>query len=198
MPKTTPPAQDKDYRHRILMALAEVLMAQRYADVTIADIAAKARISKRTFYEQFESKQACLLALSERTSEQIMLAILAVYQPGMAWPRIVHDVTHAYLQAIQASPSLMHALYIELLATGWPGLEIRRAVGLRFADFLCAQVEMLRAQGEPLKPLPQLTAIAVIAGINELILQAMMASDAPDLLSLADTAQALVHAVTRA
>ncbi len=188
---------DNDYRHRILMALADVLMAQRYADVTIADIAAQARISKRTFYEQFESKQACLLALSEHTSEQIMLAILAAYQPGMNWSQIVHDVTSAYLSAIQASPSLMHALYVELLATGWPGLEIRRAVSVKFSDFLCTQVEMLRAQGEPLKPLSPLTAIAVIAGINELILQAMMSSDAPDLLSLADTAQALVHAVTR-
>lgn len=191
------PIEESDHRQRILQALADVLMTRRYADVTIADIAAQARTSKRTFYEQFDNKESCLIALCESTSEQIMWAILAAYQPGMRWPQIVQDVTHAYLTVIQASPSLMHALYVELIATGRPGLEVRRTIGLRFADFLCAQVAMLREQGESLRPLDRLTAMAVVAGINELILLAMMDSDQPELMGLADTAMALVHAVTR-
>lgn len=188
---------DTDHRNRILLSLADVLMTRCYSDVTIADIAAQARISKRTFYEQFSSKEACLLALCEHTSDQIMFAIVAAYQPGMAWKQVVHEVTHAYLDVIQCAPSLMHALYIELLATGAPGLEARRAVSLRFAHFLCAQVEMMRAQGEALQPLGMPMAIAVIAGINELILQAMMDADVPSLMDLAEPAMALVHAVTR-
>jgi AcrR family transcriptional regulator len=191
------PIDDNDHRQRILQALADVLMTRRYADVTIADIAAQARISKRTFYEQFDNKEACLIALGESTSEQMMWAILQAYQPGMRWPQIVQDVTQAYLQVIQASPSLMHALYVELIATGRPGLAVRRTIGLRFADFLCTQVAMLRDQGESLRPLDRLTAMAVVAGINELILLAMMDSDTPELMGLADTAMALVHAVTR-
>jgi AcrR family transcriptional regulator len=191
------PIAEPDHRQRILQALADVLMTRRYADVTIADIAAQARTSKRTFYEQFDNKEDCLIALCESTSEQIMWAILQAYQPGMRWPQIVQDVTHAYLKVIQASPSLMHALYVELIATGRPGLEVRRTIGLRFADFLCAQVAMLREQGESLRPLDRLTAVAIVAGINELILLAMMDSDRPELTGLADTAMALVHAVTR-
>jgi hypothetical protein len=94
-------------------------------------------------------------------------------------------------------PSLVHALYVELMAIGRPGLLQRRAIGERFAQFLCLQVDMLRAQGEPLRPLAQPVALAVVAGINELILIAMMDSDTPDLTSVAGTARELVHAVTR-
>lgn len=196
MPTTSAPAPD--HRDRILQAMAQVLLTRRYAEVTIADIATQARTSKRTFYEQFPNKESCLYALCEHTGEQIMAAILRAYRPDVPWLQIVQDVTHAYLTVIQSAPALMHALYVELIATGRGGLEIRQAIGLRFADFLCLQVEMLRAQGEPLRALSRPVALAVVAGINELILMAMMERDDPQLLALADTAQTLVHAVTRA
>jgi AcrR family transcriptional regulator len=186
-----------DHRQRILQALADVLMDKAYSEVTIADIAAFARISKRTFYEHFESKSVCLLALCEHTSERIMAVILNAYQPNMNWPSIVHEVTHAYLQAIEEAPVLMHALYMQLLATGRPGLDIRRAIVQRFADFLCGQVDMLRSQGESLKALDRPTAVAVIAGINELILQIMMDGNKQRITQLSEVAKGLVHAVTR-
>jgi AcrR family transcriptional regulator len=192
------PFDDNDHRQRILQALADVLMTRRYADVTMADIAAQARISKRTFYEHFANKEVCLIALCEHTSEQIMAAIVQAYRPGMPWTQIVEDVTNTYLSVIQSKPTLVHALYVELMAIGRPGLMQRRAVGERFAKFLCLQVDMLRAQGEPLRPLAQPVALAVVAGINELILIAMMDSDTPDLTGVAGTARELVHAVTRA
>ncbi len=186
-----------EHRQRILQALADVLMDKAFSDVTIADIAAKARISKRTFYEQFENKSVCLWALCEHTSVQIMAVILEAFRPGMKWHEIVHEVTRAYLHAIQNAPALMHALYMELLASGRHGLNIRRAIGDRFADFLCGQVDMLRSQGEAIKPLDRSTAIAVVAGINELIMQVMMDGQFNQICELAEVAKGLVHAVTR-
>lgn len=186
-----------DHRQRILQALAEVLVTKRYAEATVADVAAKARISKRTFYEHFDNKQQCLLALCEHTSDHILAVILQVYAPDKPWDQLVHEVTNAYLAVIQASPALMHALYVELFATGLPGLEMRSAVGKRFADFLCGQVDMLRSQGHALKALDRLTAMAVVAGINELILQTFLEGRPETVVDLAETAKALVHAVTR-
>jgi len=186
-----------EHRQRILQALANVLMEKAFSDVTIADIAASARISKRTFYEHFENKSVCLWALCEHTSDQIMFVILEAYKPGMKWTEIVDEVTHAYLNAIQNAPTLMHALYMELLASGRPGLDMRRAIGDRFADFLCGQVDMLRSQGDSLKALERTTAIAVIAGINELIMQVMMDGKYKKITDLAAVAKGLVHAVTR-
>jgi hypothetical protein len=57
---------------------------------------------------------------------------------------------------------------------------------------------MLRSQGHALKSLGRLTAMAVVAGVNELILQAFMDGRPHTVMDLADTCQALVHAVTRA
>jgi len=178
--------------------MADVLMDKRYSEATVADVAALAHVSKRSFYEHFDNKEMCLLALCEHTSEHILAVILQAYDPSKSWDQLVQDVTRAYLQAIQASPALMHSLYVELFAAGRPGLEMRRAVGERFADFLCSQVEMLRSQGHALKSLGRLTAVAVVAGVNELILQAFMDGQPHTVMDLADTCQALVHAVTRA
>ena len=190
-------ARPTDHRQRILQAMAEVLVSKRYIDATVADVATQAHMSKRTFYEHFANKEACLLALCEYTSDQIMWVILQVYSPDKPWRQLVHDITQAYLSVIQASPALMHALYVELFATGRPGLTMRLGVGQRFADFLCSQVDIQRSQGEALKVLDRRVAMAVVAGINELILQAIMDGRGSTLMDLADTAETLVHAVTQ-
>lgn len=194
---TSSTPRSNDHRQRILQAMAEVLVSKRYAEATVADVAAQAHMSKRTFYEHFDNKEACLLALCEHTSDHIMSVILQVYAPDKPWSQMVHEITHAYLAVIHASPALMHALYVELFATGRPGLTMRLEVGQRFADFLCGQVDMQRSQGQPLKSLDRRTAMAVVAGINELILQVFMQGQADKLPELAETAKSLVFAVTR-
>lgn len=186
-----------DHKQRILQALAQVLVNKRYMDATVADVATQAHISKRTFYEHFENKEACLLALCEHTSDHIMVEILRVYAPDKPWRQLVSDITQVYLNVIQSSPALMHALYVELFATGRPGLTMRVTIGQRFADFLCSQVDIQRSQGQALKVLDRRIAMAVVAGINDLILQAFLEGRADSLGSLAETAEMLVHAVTR-
>ena len=63
---------EADHRTRLITAMGTTLVVKPYADITIADVVAAARVSKRTFYEQFESKEACLLALCERLSERTL------------------------------------------------------------------------------------------------------------------------------
>ena len=57
------------HRRRLLDGLAVSVARRGYSDTTIADIAAAARVSKRTFYEHFGSKQQCMIALYESASE---------------------------------------------------------------------------------------------------------------------------------
>lgn len=194
---TERPTRSSDHRQRILDAMAEVLTQKSYGTATVADLASQARVSKRTFYEHFSNKEDCLLALCEDTSARIMALILAVYSDEKDWMQLVSDVTKAYLQAIQASPALMHVLYIELFAIGRRGLEMKHEIAQRFADFLCGQVDLMRSQGHALKALDRLTAIAVVAGINDLILQKLMDGENDSLMDLRSTAQSLVLAVTR-
>ena len=54
----------------------------RLRDTTVADIVRHARTSKRTFYEQFASKEDCLIELLRRNNEDLITDIRQCRQPG--------------------------------------------------------------------------------------------------------------------
>src|SRR5690242_3020391 len=49
-------------RGRVLEAMVKAVAEKGYAATTIADVVARAGVSRRTFYEQFRDKEACFLA----------------------------------------------------------------------------------------------------------------------------------------
>ena len=79
----SPQPAPADHRQRVLDGMAEAMSRQPYAEITIADIVAHAHVSKRTFYEQFSGKEACLLALCEQIGERTLTTIAAMNEtPG--------------------------------------------------------------------------------------------------------------------
>lgn len=197
MSDTATPATNADHRSRLLDALTLALTDQAYADVTIADIVAHARVSRRTFYEQFDNKDACLLALCERLSEQILGLIAAGYDPMADWVEQLNRVTDTYLQALQMQPTLVRTLYIELMQLGDVGLAVRRRISQRFAMFLIMQVELARVREPGKRSLSPALATAIVGGVNELILQAIEEGRADRLSDLASTVSEFVQAVLK-
>ena len=54
---------------RLLDGIAASVIERGYRDTTVADIVRHARTSKRTFYEQFASKEDCLIELLRRNND---------------------------------------------------------------------------------------------------------------------------------
>src|SRR5215203_3292068 len=67
--------RESEYRARLLEGMAAAVEEKGFADTTIADIARHARVSKRTFYEQFATKEDGLLALYVAASEVVLARI---------------------------------------------------------------------------------------------------------------------------
>lgn len=184
-----------DHRARLIDALATTLTRQSYADTTIADLVAQAHVSKRTFYEQFGSKDECLVALCETLSQQTLAVVAEGFDPQADWVEQLARVTQAFLASLQAKPALIRPLYIELLGIGPTGLATRRRIQQQFAEFLRMQVELSRAKEPGKRPLSRDMAMAVVGGINELILDAIEQDRVHQLTELAPTAIAFVQAV---
>jgi AcrR family transcriptional regulator len=72
-------------RARILGGLADSIAERGYAATTIADIVRHARVSKRTFYEQFADKEACFLDLYSQTSDELVALIAAAASGDAPW-----------------------------------------------------------------------------------------------------------------
>jgi AcrR family transcriptional regulator len=150
---------------------------------------------RRTFYEQFESKDACLLALCDGMSQQILAQIAAGYDHSADWVAQLQQVTHTYLATLQSRPALLRTLFVELYGLGPQGLGMRRRIQQSFADFLRMQVEIARLSEPHKRPLDAPLAMAVVGGIAELILQAIEEQRADRLTDLTPTVTGFVQAV---
>jgi len=183
-----------EHRSRLLEGMAHAVAAKGYADTTIADIVREASVSRRTFYEHFTSKAECLIALYEAASHNALKVLQGAIDPAQPWQAQVEGALTAYLGCMAANPVLMRTLYIEILGLGPQGLAARRRVNQEIADFMLRVVNGAQGKGTP--PLSRQMAMAVVGGINELVLEYLEQDKLDRLAELAVPAGALVRAAT--
>jgi len=177
-------------RSRLLEGMAHAVAAKGYAETTIADIVREAGVSRRTFYEQFSTKAECLVALYDAASRNALKVLREAIDPARDWESQVEHATGAYLGAMAANPVLLRTLYIEILGLGAEGLAARRRVNQEIADFIVAVVGAGRG-----KPLAPELAMAIVGGINELVLQYIEQDRVEHLQEVVQPASKLVRAV---
>src|ERR1041384_1344489 len=68
-------------RERLIAALTAVVAERGYAHTTVGRIAAAAHVSRRVFYEQFDSKEACFLAPFDTIFEPLRTVMRAAALP---------------------------------------------------------------------------------------------------------------------
>ena len=160
-----------DYRGRLIAAMAASVAERGYAETTVADVVRIARTSRRTFYEHFEDRADCFLALFDATTDEVMSAVAEAVEPAADWEQQVEDALGAFLDAVASAPALHRSFVRELPALGERGAERQLAVIARFAQQLVELVENARREqpGIEAGPLPFDTAVIIVGGIRELM-----------------------------
>lgn len=193
--ETNSGSPDSAYRSRLLQGMAHSVAAKGYADTTVADIVREAGVSKRSFYECFAAKSDCLIALYVVASHGAIKELKGAIDPTRDWMTQVEHAIGAYLACLASNPALLRTLFIEILNLGAEGLQVRRRIHQELADFV---VEVVHA-GHPPAPqdaaLAATMAMAVVGGINELVLQAIESGRGADLTELTLPCSVLVRAV---
>jgi len=187
-----------EHRHRLLEGMARAAAAKGYAETTIADIVREAGVSRRTFYEHFSTKAGCLIALYEAASHNALNVLRDSIDSQHEWQTQVERALSAYLGCMQQNPVLMRTLFIEILGLGPDGLASRRRVNQEIADFMLAVVNGGETGRKRATPLPAGMAMAVVGGINELVLEYIEQDRVAELAKLVGPASQLVRAVTHA
>ncbi|RZI45052.1 TetR/AcrR family transcriptional regulator [Herbaspirillum sp. HC18] len=176
--------------------MAHAVAAKGYPETTIADIVREASVSRRTFYEHFNTKADCLIALYEASSHNALNVLRDALDPERGWHEQVETAMAAYFGCLAQNPVLVRTLFIEILGLGAPGLASRRRVNDEIVDFMLAVINGNHpADNAPLSPD---MALAVVGGMNELVLQAIENGSVDQLQELASSAVRLVRAVTHA
>ncbi|HEY0516802.1 MAG TPA: helix-turn-helix domain-containing protein [Solirubrobacteraceae bacterium] len=101
-------------------AIIELSGQHGYQALSIAQISARAGVSRATFYEQFADREACLLAAYETVAAQTLARMRASLQAG-DWYHAARPAFHQLLEIIQADPDAGRLMFVEAL-TGGPRL----------------------------------------------------------------------------
>jgi AcrR family transcriptional regulator len=186
-----------DHRQRLIAAMAASVQEKGFRETTVADVVRIARTSRRTFYEQFDDRADCFLALFDATTEQVMATVAGAVDPGADWERQVDQALGAFLEAVASAPVLHRAFVRELPALGERGAERQLAVIERFAQQLVELVENARREQpeSAIEPLPLDTAVIIVGGIRELLVIA--AQQGRDVRSVRTACAAAATAIVR-
>ncbi len=195
--KAAQPSEGSEiHRLRLLEAFAGAVSLHGYASTTIADIVKSARVSKRTFYENFADKEECFLALYAEASKILSAGVAEALQaPAPTWQAQLDAGLDAYLTALESNPALTRACLLEINAAGPRALELRLRGHAKFAKLLREFVARTREQRPELRPLGESMALAVVAGIDELLLVSVESGAKSSFQELRATAAELMRAV---
>jgi AcrR family transcriptional regulator len=127
---------EQEHRGRILQALGIAAAEKGFVATTIADIVRQAGMSKRTFYEHFNSKEACFLALYRAVSASALRTLSDSLKSGRPWHSQLETALHAYFAHLSAGPRLLRTLFVEVHHLGEQGAAVRREVMQHLADFM--------------------------------------------------------------
>ncbi|HKR98186.1 MAG TPA: TetR/AcrR family transcriptional regulator, partial [Candidatus Dormibacteraeota bacterium] len=165
-PAPAPPG----HRERLIDAMAVSIRAKGYRETTVADVVRIARTSRRTFYEKFEDREACFLALFDSTNDRTMEEIAASVAPDRPLEEQVDRALEAYIDSVTTHPDLYKSFVRELPGLGQAGADRQLAVIERFARLLVELVESGRSAQPDLaaRPLAMDTAIIIVGGLREL------------------------------
>lgn len=184
---------ESKHRRQLIDGFCRAVEEKGLAATTIADVARQAQVSKRTFYEHFADKEACFIAAYRQLSAELMQAVAAAVDPDGDWHEQLDAAVRAYLTMLEARPALTRAFFLEIHAAGRQALAVRREVLVEFAELTRSFAAEARRRQPSLAPLSPTMAMALVGGINELLL--LKVEKSARLHDLAETAVELVRAV---
>lgn len=156
------------FRQRLLRALEESIAEDGYQKTTVADIVRRARTSRRTFYEHFDSREACFIALLGEAYADQVRQISAAVDPHSPWQVQVRQAVEAWISSATARSALMLSSIRDLPALGAAARGLQRDVLDNFVTLVQALGDTGEFHSAGIGPVSRLRAVMLLGGLREL------------------------------
>jgi AcrR family transcriptional regulator len=169
-------------RERMIKGMVAAVDAKGYMATSVADVLARARVSRSAFYEQFRDKEDCFLACYDLGARLLLDASIAALASGGAWPRRVRRVYEALLKTFAEHAQLARVCMVEALAAG-------PAANLRYRQALAGFVSLIEADmaANPDYPrVPRTVIFGLVGGSSATIYEEIAAGRTTELPRLVD------------
>jgi AcrR family transcriptional regulator len=158
-------------RERLLGAGLELFGTAGFRATTIEALCAAANVSTRSFYEEFGSREALVVALHDRVNQRALEAVIAALadvDPDDIAAR-VSAATSAYFEVMTSDRRWAQIALVESVGISGEAEEHRRAAIERFVALIEAEALRLSEAGLIQRRDYHLTAVALAGAVNGLI-----------------------------
>ncbi len=171
---TPPRSADIDpFRQRLLDGLAAAIDERGYRASTVADIVRHARTSKRTFYDQFATKEQCFHELLHASVEKLGEHIRQAVDASADWQTQIRQAVEAYVGHIESTPALTLSWIRELPSLDAAARPSQRRNTQLLTSLLVDLSDTPAMRNADLPPLTQAKALILVGGLRELTAQAV-------------------------
>jgi AcrR family transcriptional regulator len=125
-------------RSRLLAGALVAVEEHGYAAVMVGHITRRAKVSRRTFYELFENREACLAALIEDILEMLETKLAQTALGDLPWRERVRGGLWVILSFFDSEPALARVCVVQALRGGLRVQRCRERVLTRLAQVIDA------------------------------------------------------------
>ena len=169
---------------RMLDAVAEVVGEKGYVAMSVEDIITVAGVSRRTFYDNFKSKEEAYLASFDGIAQELLTQVTTAYDSSKSFITGVIGCMRVFLELAAAQPRYAKMCIVEVLAAGPTAITRRNAMMRALAGVLHQGAQTLPQKLAQTHDPPELTSEIVIGGIYEVVYSRVLAGEATELPSL--------------
>jgi AcrR family transcriptional regulator len=191
-------------RRRLFAAASAVFARSGYADATAESIAREAGMSKATFYEHFDNKEDCIVALFDAAADSVITSMRAAAVPpgddshGEDPQARYRAAIGALLATLAAYPDQAQTLLVEIIGAGPRAIERRDRALNTIADYIDSTNERDAARGLVPRLASPLDAFALVGAVVELASRQLRTRTPEQLSELEPVVQRLVIGILAA
>ncbi|MCW2969665.1 MAG: putative transcriptional regulator, TetR family [Solirubrobacterales bacterium] len=154
-----------------------------YEATTVPQVVATARVSRNAFYEFFEDKADCFIAVCDQTSQELLADLLELASEEN-WVQAMRKGAHRYLLWWQQRPTISSAYLLSLPTVGERALRQRERHYAAFRAVFIGLGHRARAEQPELGPLGDLVPRVLVLAITELVAEEVRAGRTSKLTEL--------------
>jgi AcrR family transcriptional regulator/DNA-binding MarR family transcriptional regulator len=162
-------------RARIVGAMVEVVLELGVGEVSVAQVVARAGVSRRTYYEIFTDREDCFLGALDDAVERIAAVVVPAYRRkgsargARAWRERIRTALIELLGLFEEDPGLGRFVVVESLAAGPRALALRDRVLERLIAAVDEGRTLTGAQAGASSAPPALTAEGIVGAVGSIL-----------------------------
>lgn len=168
-------------RERLLAAMLRATAELGYREVSVQDVLDRAGVSRPTFYEHFENKEACFLDAFDTAATRLRKRLEGAAEEGETWRERLRLGLEQLLRFVTEEPDAAMSLIVDSRAACPPALLRRDELLDHFASCIDTQV---RAESPEGSTPSAIAAAGIVGGIEALLYSRLNRGETADIESL--------------